>query len=612
MASYSSKFPDGDADCSIGEKVRKAEFDYTSENTLLSPYVSFSMYETLNRIDAYINSRHISGDTDAMGREKPFFNICIAARNIWYRATDIDRKNIRYRPKNTKSVLPAFLANIILQNWMREANFGTFLNDWGRTLSTYGSAISKFVEKEGELIPKVQAWSRMIVDAIDFDANLKIEILEMTEAQLRAEPAYDQELVEKLCDALSARKLMNKEQQDTKNNYIRVYEVHGNLPLSYLTNNAEDDDTYVQQMHVLSFVATKEKGKFDDYTLASGREKIEPNYISHLIKEDGRTLAIGSVEHLFEGQWMLNHTVKAIKDQLDLASLIILQTADETLVGQNALESMVTGDIIIHKENKPITQINLASHDISSLQSFGQMWKTLSNEINGISEAMMGANQPSGSAWRQTAALLQESHSLFELMTENKGLAIEEMIRRYVNPFIKKKLKDREEISAILEAHEITKIDAKYVTKKAIEAANSKIVEDVIAGNPVTPEMQDSLINANMQAMQGALSELGNQRFFVPSEMTDKQWSDIVEDFDWDSIEVDITGESSFSKEDMETLTTVLQTIAQNPNVLLDPRAKLVFNKILSITGAVSPLELEQQSAPSPVAAPALAAQPVT
>ena len=63
--------------------------------TTISEYVEFDMRDTLEKIDAYINSKHISGETDSLGREKPFFNIVNATVNVWYRATDIDRKNIR-------------------------------------------------------------------------------------------------------------------------------------------------------------------------------------------------------------------------------------------------------------------------------------------------------------------------------------------------------------------------------------------------------------------------------------------------------------------------------------------------------------------------------------
>jgi hypothetical protein len=121
----------------IGELVRKAETDFISGTTQTSKYVSESLYEDINRIEAYLNSKHISGETDSLGREKPFFNIVLAARNIWFRATDIDRKDIRVKATKRQDYIRTFLATIHLQDWMRRTNFGKFLNDWGITLASY-------------------------------------------------------------------------------------------------------------------------------------------------------------------------------------------------------------------------------------------------------------------------------------------------------------------------------------------------------------------------------------------------------------------------------------------------------------------------------------------
>ena len=70
--------------------IRTQEQNYISNSTQISEYVSFSPKTTIDKIEAYLNSTHISGSTDSLGREKPFFNIVTGATNIWYRATDID------------------------------------------------------------------------------------------------------------------------------------------------------------------------------------------------------------------------------------------------------------------------------------------------------------------------------------------------------------------------------------------------------------------------------------------------------------------------------------------------------------------------------------------
>lgn len=585
----------------VGEIVRKLEDDYLHGTTQISKYVSFEMHDNIEKIDAYLNSKHTSGLKDSQGREKPFFNIVTAAVNIWFRATDIDRKHIRIKASKNKDVIPAFLATVHVQDWMRKENFGQFLNEWGRTLARYGSAVCKFVEKEGELHSMNVPWNRIICDTIDFDGNVKIEILELTPSQLRKREGYDKEIVDKLCNNLVERETLEGQTKDQKNNYIKLYEVHGEMPLSYLTNDEKDSDKYVQQMHVLSFVEGKEKGDYDDYTLISGREERDPYMITHLIKEDGRAMAIGAVEHLFEAQWIVNHSQKAIKDQLDLASKLIFQTSDGSYVGRNALTAIENGDILIHKVNEPLTQVNNNSHDITAWQSVMAQWKSLGEQITGVSDAMMGQNPPSGTAWRLTEALLQESHSLFELMTENKGLHLEDMFRKYVIPFVKKKLDTKEEVSATLEANDIAKIDSLFIKNITVKESNEVLKKKILKGSMPTPDEQQMMMLSMQGGMQETLASMGNQRFFKPDEIEKKTWKDVFKDIEW-TLEVDVTQEAQSTKDDLTTLNSVFQTIADpvRRQVLGTPEGKMLFNKILNATSVVSPLEISDLPSVSP------------
>lgn len=568
--------------------VRKSELDYTTGKTTLGKYVTFSQYENIEKIDAYLNSKHISGETDSMGREKPFFNIVTGAVNIWYRATDIDRKNIRIKATKQADFIGAFLATIHLQEWMKKDAFGVFLNEWGRALARYGSAVTKFVEKGGKLHAEVVAWNRMISDTIDFENNPKIEKLYLTPAQLRSNKFYNQDVVKDLIDAISSRKTMDGQKKDNIIDYIEVYEVHGKLSLEELTDKETDCDTFVQQMHVVSFV----KGEGDDYkdfTLLKGREAKDPYMLTHLIKEDGRAQAIGAVEHLFDAQWMTNHTAKSIKDQLDLASKLIFQTSDSNFIGMNVLSAIETGDILIHTENAPITSVNNQSHDIASLQSFGQQWQVLAKEITSTPDAISGNTMPSGTAYRQVAILNQESHSLFEIMTENKGLAIEAMMRTYVLPYLKKQMDSTEEISATLDSHGIRQLDMMYVNNEAIRRHNAKATFEALNGLPV--EGLD--IEAEKAKISNEMASQGTQRFIKPSDIPTKTWKEIFKNLVWD-VEVEVTNEQSDKEAVMTTLTTVLQSIATNPGVLQDPNMRMLFNKILETTGAISAVELSQ------------------
>lgn len=584
----------------IGEIVRKQELEYVRGNVIISKYVTFSMFETINKIEAYLNSIHISGTHDSKGRKKPFFNISTAGANVWFRATDIDRSNIRIKPTNAKTLIPAYLGTILLQDWMRKNNFGAILNEWGRVLSRYGSAVVKFVEKSDGLHVAVIPWNRLIVDAIDFDSNIKIEILEFTEAQLR-ESNYDQTVVENLINTKKARETIDKRRQDNKNDYYKLYEVHGKFSLATLklaqgkNVTEKDEKVFSQQMYVYSYVGGKNNKDNNDYILYCGEEAKDPYMITHLIKEDGRTLAIGAVEHMFEPQFIVNHSNKAIKDELDMASKLIYQTSDESFVGNNVLTAVENGDIMVHKPNQPITQIAGNATASASWQNFAQTWKALGNEINGISEAMLGV-QKSGTAWRQTEALLQESHSLFELMTENKGLQLEDMLTKYIIPSLKKTLNNSDEIATTLSDYGIDKIESMYIKAEANKRAKRQIIDSLTQGK--LPENID--VNAMQGQIKEELNQLGNVRFIKPSEVDDKTWKDLLKDLEWD-VEIDITGEQKDTQAVMTTLNTLLGTLARLNGQPMSPEMKLVFNKILTQVGTVSPIELDSVATEAPI-----------
>ena len=589
---------------SIGEIVRKAEDDYLRGTTQISKYVDFSMAETINTIEAYLNSKFTTTPKDSLGRDKPFFNIVVAAANIWQRATDIDRKDIRIRATKSKDFIDSFLATVLVQDWMRRENLGAFLNEWGRVLARYGSAIVEFVESDGKLHINVWPWNRSIVDSVDFDPNPKIKLLELTEAQLRQNESYDQDVVDALISAKTARQTVDKKTKDSKSDYYKLYEIHANLSRAqYKKAKGEepadgDGKIFFEQMHVVSFVGGQSKGRgqkkdMEDFILFSGKKEKQTQLLTHLIKEDGRTLSIGAVEHILVPQWMMNHSVKAVKDQLDLASKLIFQTSDPKFVGQNVLMAIENGNILIHAVNQPLTQINNGSHDTAQFQNFAAAWKVQANEIVGISDAMLGASPKAGTAWRQTEALLTESHNLFEDMTENKGLYLEQMFREFIIPHIKRtKLDTAEEIAATLEANDLHRIDARFIKNMSRKLVNGRVKEMMIAGNLPSPEEHQAMMAQTQGDIQDSLNGFGNQRFFTPSEISGKTWKQQFKDLEWE-LEIDVTGEAKNVQEFMATLATTLKVIA-DPGYAQNKQAQMVVGKILELSGSMSPLELQE------------------
>lgn len=620
---------------SVGEIVRKAESDWRTGTVTKSKHVKFNPLETLNKIDAYLNSTHTTGQYDSRSRKKPFFNIVTAQANIWQRATDIDTNKIKFRGDNSKSWLNAIIAKIFVRKWMRKERFPQFLNDWGRVLSRYGSAVVEGIENSSGLHLSVLGWFTIIIDARQFGPNPKIKVLELTEAQLLERVTtmkYNKDAVDSLIKegAENTRHIMEGAQTDTKPGYYRLYEVHMTLSREILKKARKQDtidaDKYefFPQVHVISMIGKKDtsgKDEWKDFTIYAGIEKEGVHKITHLIEEDDRSIAVGAVENAFTAQWMVNESVKAEKDAIEIGSRLAMQTADESLTGQNVLDDFMSGDIFVHRPNMPLAKVDLAKPDIQSISGQREAWRGLAREINGISEAMLGIAPKSGTPASQTIAILRENYSLFELMTENKGLAVIDFFRDWILPYIKTKLlNNTDEIGEELENEDIERIDAVFLKDAAIKKANRQMFDEInknldriAAGKSIEPIDMGGMMQANLDQMQESLKLMGNTRYFKPSEITNAMWAEQLKDFGWD-MEIDVTGEESDIQEAYAAMTDAL-SLVMNPAYETNEDAKMIVRKMLALKGAVSPTQLSHRASPAlpqtvPSARPSL--QPLT
>tara|TARA_R110000850_G_scaffold63547_1_gene143549 strand:- start:3654 stop:4652 length:999 start_codon:yes stop_codon:yes gene_type:complete len=321
-------------------------------------------------------------------------------------------------------------------------------------------------------------------------------------------------------------------------------------------------------------------------------------------------MAIGAVGHLFEAQWMVNHNEKAIKDQLDLASKLVWQTSDAAYQGKN-VGDLDNGTVLYTEMNQGLTKLENNSHDIGSLQSNKADWQNQAAEASSTPDSARGITPPSGTALGTVQITTAQGLSLFELMTENKGLALEEIWREFVIPNIKKGLNTKDEIVAALDNMSIKQIDSLYIPNEAKKRFNEMAVEKVIKALETddmsqVPQPFDQA--AGEREVAGEMKTLGNNRYFKPDELSEKTWKEIFDDFEWD-VEIEVTNEQSDKQAVLANLNDTLGKLAQMGDI---ENARLVLAKILEETDIFSPMELAQtQQAPAPQPASMGASAPV-
>jgi hypothetical protein len=573
----------------IHDIVRNLEKTY-KEEVKIGEYVSYSMYDTLQRIQAYLNQKHISGEYDSQDQKKPFDDIITEAVNARERATDVDVSSINFVAPSMKYIVANEIFKVVVNDWMREANFGLFLNDYGRKLAQTSTAIIKAVEKEinGEekLIIEVLNWNNVIVDPININHAPIVEKLYLTESQL-----YEKYPIKNVVDLVTTkRKLIDGKQMSNESDFYEIYEVH--------TKEFNKKVKKMEfKMYIITYLTTK-SGEYNDFILYEGKEEKSPYIIAYLTPPDERTLAMGVVEQLFDKQWLVNHYTLITKKQLDFSTKIGFQTSDQSFIGRNVLNDFDTGDILVTKENAPLTQLNSVSSSLTQAEGVKAEIKNSSRTISGVSEAMAGEVK-SGAAWRQTEALLQESKDLFSKMKEQKALYLQELFHVHIIPHLIKRIKSKDEISAILDSQGIEKIDSMYITAEAVRRANKKAAQTLLENANKELDQMNTIENLDIAGETDKLSQelkmQGNQRFFKADD--DISWDQYFKDFETKVI-IDITGEAVDSQKNVETLKSTFGILANNPQVLADPNAKMVFTEILRQTSGISPLQLSTTQAP--------------
>ena len=479
------------------------------------------------------------------------------------------------------------MATIKLHEWMSKINFGQFLNNWGLELAKHGSSVVEIIEKEKELNIRTLNWNYLIVDSIDFDGNNKIKKLWFTPAQLKQKKSYDPKMVEELLNSLEAREIADGRKKDNKSEYVQVYEIHGDLPLAFLTGKEEDTD-FIPQMHVITFQAKKDNAnEYDEYCLFSGREKQSPMLLTHLMEEEGKTYVGGAVKNLFQAQWIVNDSEKMMRDQLLIASKLFFQGSDEAMAGKSFFSNVDNGEYLLHKPNEPMTRVS-TTPDIAAVQNWQERWQQFGNQVNGIADAMI-QQAKSGTAWRQVQAQLIEAHSLFEKMGQTKDLYLKKMFNEHILPFFKKQLiGDSNPISKILEAHEIKQIDSRYLPSEINRRVNQKIKDAVLSGEIYETEQFLADQAESTAQIQGELQ--GNQRFVYPAEV---DWATELKDLDWE-LELVTESDEKDVQQQMATYQTALQFLTALQGRPMTDEEQMIFNNLISLTGTISPLQLNQ------------------
>lgn len=535
--------------------------------------------DIIRTIEFYTNNQYISGNTDSLEREKPFYNVCNYRVTTAKVATDLDVKDIKYEPDSLKFRVQAMIINKELYKYLKDSNFSETLNDMGYTRPKYGGVLVKKSMVDGKLNIGVVDWTNLEFDPSDVVGGVLVETFYMQPSDLsKQEEWYNVDEVLKA----HAKYCKNKPQK------IEIKEVSGEFPLSFYPENEdnmkyEDNGKYARMCFYIAVIGKKK------YMLYYELEK--ENRFKYLAWEKvGLGLGRGVVEDGFESQVWQNDAMISMKNAMELAGKVILST-DSNKISGNAITGVDNGHIFQIEQGRSLTSVNLAASSLPQFQNIIELWDAQYNKVSSTFDANTGEAPTAGTPYSQTALLNQVANSPFEYRREECGIFLNEILNDWIYPYLKKKILKEHNLVAEYDDEELDLIDEAV----AIYESNNYLKEQILNPEAKVPTRADQAMM--IEGVKSDLKKLGKKREIkIPEGFLDVKGH----------LSANITGELKNKGAILQSMDSIFKTVVSTFNpatgqyaALQDPALSRIFNQIIDMSG-MSPLPATKQAVSQP------------
>lgn len=559
----------------IYELISSEENKYQTVPHFVTDKWEWRMPEHINLAILYKNSVFSTGKED----QKPFKNIIQPILNLQYTSLDFDVKDIQLFINNKDEYYKSFLLRAYHDTWARENKIDTFIDELIESYVDFGASLVKNVNSSRPEVVKLQTI------AFCDQANLlggtfaiKHSYSPAQFKQIGEESGWGNpnrgatgtidEVISMSTETSSTPVNPNTENQTVGKN-IEVYEVHGYLPDSWL-NDSEyyGEKTYSLQLHIVTFYRD-EKGNKKYICLFKGKEDELPFKL--LLRDEiyNRALGRSGAEELFEPQVWTNWNEIIVKEMLEQASKVIYQTADTGYTTRNNTKDAENGEVWVHEEGKPATQVNTTPVSLNLFNNKINEWEAHAKQLGFANDALLGVSPTSGTPFALQELVVNTGRSTHERRRGKIAEFVAEIYRDWIIPQLQKEIVDGKEFLTELSLDELQDI-ADKVTESMI---NEEAMKQMLDGKLITREQVDQ---AKIEFKDNFMKK-GNKRFFeiLKDEFTESEVD----------VKVNIVGKQYNLAEKVQKLTNVFRQIFANPQILSNPQMSELLNSILESSG---------------------------
>jgi len=565
---------------SVFTAIERYERDFIDKSVTIVDGYEFDQLNTIKRAHLYYNSKFESGDNDILGH-KYFYPGIIPCIDNAKKNLNISTKDINIKSTKPSIYRRARLLRLEVREYMRKRRLGKKFNTMAGQLPKYGTVVVKKVKGKDifKMVDLRNLKNDPTAECLSNSWVIEDHYYTINELRDKVADGWDSEEIEKAIKSFSTNRKENYVDNSWNDNgkgnaqYIRVREFYDNMPESWLDEEKSDSEKYVLGQMILvmpEYKSSDSKAKKATKTgLILAKNKVKK--LSDIYKEchydrtEGRWLGIGIIERNFDMIMLKNTQINLEVAAMWLANLVLFATDDKKFAG-NILSELVNGDVVKLSEGKMLQRIQTEIRNNGGNQLLSQEIENIVNLLSNRFEATTGQSMPSGTPYSLGALINKEAMKLFEFIKEDFGLFLQEIFEDWVIPELASELTlehtlevtDKEELEWMME--EYKKHGDKGIwgyVKKQLMAGKQVTVEEV--------EMAEQILEERFKSKKSL-------------------WLDFPKDFYKDvvkNIEVIITGEQEDIQAKMITLSSMLQLIGGNKELINHP----IFKELADLKG---------------------------
>src|SRR3990167_5405317 len=535
----------------ITNLVKQEIYDYENKDIFIVPGFGFNQKGTIEQIYRYLGSKYETGEIDADGDKKYFFNIVKSPCKTTTKAIDFDTKDVRILTASGGSMKQTWFFERDFRYWAKDKNFGKVLNRIFDELPKFGSVVIKMLKGKPYFVDLRNFMMDKAADTLNDSTFITERHPYTAQGYRKIAKEFKLEKTEEVLNRYYA----------SKEKFISLYERYGEV------ENAKGGYDYTRTY----FIDIKtEDGKASNQPQSSvlivKQEKIDkhPYWEFHLEKIAGRWLGVGVVEILFDPQMRENEVANQESKGTYWASLRVFQTRDQT-IKRNLKRDVVTGEIM--GTESEIMPVDMTERNLTYFMTQTNKWMQNRDELTFAYDVLQGERLPSGTPLGSARLAAGMASSYFAQIRENIALDIKNFLYEAVFPYFEEEMTT--EHALLLTGEDLNEYNDMILEGEA----GRQIFESIAKGGKIPTAFEyDEFKSVILEALN------------AKKEHEIKLPKNFYKNIKY-KIDIVITGEGRDITTMAQSLWAILQAVTADPTMLLDPTKKSILSQLFEVGG---------------------------